>query len=106
MHTGAVETGLSDHHSLVYTMLKTQFSKLPPRKISYRKYTNFDASKFIKEISSAISNISTHDDFERVFTSVLDKHAPLKTKFVRANNKPHVSKALRKAIMRRSHLKM
>ena len=30
---------------------------------------------------------------------------PLKTKYLRANNKPHVTKNLRKAIMKRSHLK-
>ena len=41
-NTGTLETGLSDHHSLVYSMLKTTFQKLPPQKISYRKWKNFD----------------------------------------------------------------
>ena len=35
---------------------------------------------------------------------MLGKHAPIKQKFVRANQKPYMTKQLRKAIMRRSQL--
>lgn len=105
MHTGAAVTGLSDYHSLVYTMLKTQYVKLPPLKISYRCYKNFDETYFLEDISRSMANISNYDDFRSIFTSLLDRHAPLKTKFLRANNRPHVSKTLRKAIMKRSRLK-
>ena len=86
-------------------MLKTQFVKLPPCRISYRKYSKFNADIFTDELSRDITNIYEYDNFEKVFTAVLDKHAPLKTKYVRANNKRYVSKELRKAIMRRSRLK-
>ena len=34
----------------------------------------------------------------------LDHHAPLKTKILRANNAPYITKKLRKAIMKRSQL--
>ncbi|XP_057308104.1 uncharacterized protein LOC130645990 [Hydractinia symbiolongicarpus] len=105
MHTGAAVTGLSDYHSLVYTMLKTQYVKLPPLKISYRCYKNFDETYFLEDISRSMTNISNYDDFHSIFTSLLDRHAPLKTKFLRANNRPHVSKTLRKAIMKRLRLK-
>ena len=43
--------------------------------------------------------------FEVTFLRVLEKHAPMKKKVVRANNKPYMTKALRQAIMRRSALK-
>ena len=36
---------------------------------------------------------------------MLEQHAPMKKKVLRANNKPYMTKALRKAIMRRSTLK-
>ena len=36
--------------------------------------------------------------------SILNKHAPLKKKVVRANHVPYMTKALRKAIMKRSAL--
>ena len=39
------------------------------------------------------------------FVNVLDAHAPRKTKVLRGNQKPHVDKNLRKAIMKRSKLK-
>ena len=43
--------------------------------------------------------------FQRVFLRVLDKHAPMKKKILRANDKPFMNKVLRGAIMRRSFLK-
>ena len=38
------------------------------------------------------------------FEEVLNKHAPLKKKFIRANNASYMTKNLRKAIMKRSKL--
>ena len=43
--------------------------------------------------------------FEQIFLMVLEKHAPVKQRVVRANDKPFMTKVLRKAIMRRSFLK-
>ena len=48
---------------------------------------------------------NSYANFEQTFLEVLDKHAPIKKKVVRANDKPFMTKALRKAIMRRSALK-
>ena len=47
---------------------------------------------------------SSYDLFESIFTSVLDRHAPWKTKIIRGNEKPNMNKALKKAIMTRSRL--
>ena len=44
------------------------------------------------------------DKFDNIFLEVLDKHAPTKTKILRANHLSYISKALRKAIMKRSYL--
>ena len=35
---------------------------------------------------------------------MLNKHAPLRKKFLRANHAPYITKTLRKVIMRKSHL--
>ena len=43
-------------------------------------------------------------EFLKSFVETLDKHAPKKTKIFRRNNKPHINKTLRKAIIKRSHL--
>ena len=88
-------------------MLKIKFTKLPAKKISYRKYSNFIEGQFLLELRHRINTnfISTYAEFETLFTEILNKHAPLKTKFLRANNRPHITKDLRKAIMKRSRLK-
>ena len=51
------------------------------------------------------SNINEIESFENKFVTVLDRHAPQKTRIVRGNEKPHVNKDLRKAIMHRSRLR-
>ena len=45
-----------------------------------------------------------YESFENAFLGVLNTHAPLKKKVIRANQKPYVTKNLRKAIMQRSYL--
>ena len=43
--------------------------------------------------------------FEYTFMELLNKHAPMKTKYVRANNAPFMSRLLSKAIMTRTRLR-
>jgi len=105
-NTGTLETGLSDHHSLVYSMLKMTYQKLPSQKIFYRRWKNFNVNLFNNELSDIMQNVNTDfSTFNKIFISLLEKHAPRKTKFLRGNNQPHVTKDLRKAIMKRSRLK-
>ena len=105
-NTGAVETYLSDFHLLIHTMLKVTFTKVSSKHYKYRDYKDFDEINFRKSLESSLkSGISCYKDFEMIFTELLDKFAPQKTKILRANNKPHMSKALRKAMMKRTRLK-
>ena len=46
-----------------------------------------------------------YESFENVFVTVLDTSALRKTKILHGNQKPHVEKNLRKAIIKRSDLK-
>ena len=50
-------------------------------------------------------NRDSYDDFDHIFRSKLNKHAPKNKKWIRGNNKPHVNKALCQTIMKRSSLK-
>ena len=111
-HTGAVEIGLSDHHLLIYTMLKVKFTKQAPKSLNYRSYKNFNNDRFLLDLQYYLylqyylnNGYINYVDFEDIFTETLEKHAPMKTKLLRANNRPHVTKSLRKAIMKRSRLK-
>ena len=44
------ETGLSDFHKLIGTMMKSHISKQKPNIIKYKKYKHFNKNRFGKEI--------------------------------------------------------
>ena len=48
--------------------------------------------------------VKSYKPFEEIFLTILEKHAPMKSKQLRANNAPYMTKTLRKAIMKRSEL--
>ena len=52
-----------------------------------------------------ISTVVEYDVFDNIFMELLNIHAPIKLKYVRANDGPFTTKELRKAIMLRSRLK-
>ena len=105
-NTTTVETGLSDFHKMVVTVMKTTFPKAQPKIIYYRDYKHFDLVKFRTELREELRK-SDHGyfQFEMIFLRVLEKYAPMKKKVLRANDKPYMTKVLRQAIMRRSSLR-
>ena len=104
-HTEAVSTGLSYFHKLVLTVLKTTISKSKLGEIYHRSYKKFDSLKFNVYLKNAFVNekIESCVKFDEVFMTVLNRHAPLKKKILRANHSSYMAKTLRKAIMRRSY---
>ena len=105
--TTTIETGLSDFHKMILTVLKTKYQKIGPSVINYRSYKNFKESDLKRDLCEAMSNTNPtdYDSFQDVFNEVLDKHAPTKKKYVRANHAPFMTRALCKAIMLRSRLR-
>ena len=84
-------------------MMKTTFEK---ESLVYRNYKNFNFNIFKSELLSKLH----HDDvtftsFENNFVKVLNQQAPKKSKVFRGNQKPHLNKSLRAAIMKRSRVK-
>ena len=49
-NTAIIETGLSDHHKLIISFLKSYSIRLPPKKIEYRNYKKFDTNKFLRDL--------------------------------------------------------
>ena len=103
-NTMAISTGLSDFHKMILTVCKCTFVKAAPKVIRYRDYKKFNEEHFRTELKNSLrsTEIFEYTPFENIFLSVLEKHAPLKEKTVRANHAPYMTKVLRKAIMRRS----
>ena len=82
MKTSSFGTGFSDHHHMIYTILKTKFEKFEPKKLIYRNFNQFDSDQFKLDICNSMSDVTAHAAFKK-----------------------HVSKNLRKQIMVRSRLK-
>ena len=102
-NTSSYETGLSDHHHLIYSVMKTIFKYEEPKKLIYRNYSNFSQKDFQNELLLNVGDGKiNYLEFEKNFVETLNKHAP---KIFRGNHKPHINKTLRKAIMKRSQLK-
>ena len=97
------ETDLSDHHHVIYSMLKTNFQKEDSKHLIYRDYKKFNNKYFQNDLKYGLSKCpKNYESFENVFVTVLHRHAPRKTKILHGNQKPHVDKNHRKAIMKRS----
>ena len=105
MKTMAVSTGLSDFHKMIVTVMRTTFPKREPQIIKYRDFSKYNKVTFGNDLRKNLENQpSDYDTFEKLFLETLEIHAPKKTKVLRANHKPYVSKEMRKAIMIRSRL--
>ena len=108
-HTTAIETGLSDFHKMVVTVLKASFDKQKPNVVNYRDYKNFRAETFRQELQTELADLDveclTYASFQDTFLRVLDKHAPMKKRYIRANDSPFMNRTLRKAFMLRTRLK-
>ena len=103
-NTKTLASGLFDFHKIIFTLLKSTFPKAKPKQIVYRKFKNFDLKNFKNEIRTKMQSIDKYETFEEKFLKVLNKHVPLKKKFIRANHVPYMTKNLRKVIMKRSQL--
>ena len=81
--------------------MKTTFPKTNPRLIDYRDYA-------LRNLRTALqtqnSTIDTYAKFEVEFMETLNDPAPLKKKTLRANDKSFMTKALRRAIMKKPAL--
>ena len=76
------ETGLSDHHHLIYSMLKTTFHKEEPEMLIYREYKTFSLKKFSSELFLKLESHESNDyqTFETNFVDTLNNQAPKKSK--------------------------
>ena len=97
-NTKVISTGLSDFHKMVVSVLKHTFHRSTP-KLVYRDYKNFDRVIFKRELEDKLNQqINEYKHFEQIFLEILNIHAPIKKKLLRANHVPYMTKTLRKVI--------
>ena len=108
--TVVFEIGLSDFHKMSVTVMKMYYAKQKPSIVHYRKFKNFCNDSFIKDTKLLLSKLCDQQNFpfkilKESANITLDKHAPLKKRYVRANQSPFMNKKLSKEIMKRSRLR-
>ena len=105
-----IETGLSDFHKMCITVTKMYYSEHKHSIIRFRKFKDFNNDGFTKEIKTFLSRSLNEETipFQALRESVnatLEKHAPSKVRYTRANQAPYMNKKLSKEIMKRSRLR-
>ena len=103
-----IETGLSDFHKMTISVMKIFYKKQKPNIIRYRNYKNFNNELFINDVEELTSKYNEplkFESFKNIVDKILEKHAPMKKRFVRANQAPFVNKKITKEIMKRSRLR-
>ena len=100
------ESGMSDHHLMIFTVLKSTYTKLKRTVLRKRQYKNFSKESFLKDLKSELSNDGIFSHFNNEFKGILDHHAPIKQTKLHGNTKPHVNKILRNELMKRSRQKI
>ena len=103
-----METGISGFYKMVTTILKSFYKKQKPKIIHNRNYKTFNINLFKEELNNQLLGIDIINaglvEFMSTVLSVLDKHATIKRKYIRANNSAFMTKQLKVAIMQRSKL--
>ena len=109
LKTITVETGISDHHLMTVTVLRSYIPKQGSTCIVYRDFNKFNSRFFAEILSHNLLMLDRgdmrHELFRDIVMKLLNIHAPLKKKFVRANQGPFMSKTFSKACMTRSRLR-
>ena len=93
---------------MIITVMKVKFKKKEPKTITFQCYTNFNDDLFRDELKHTLQNTYAemdYDDFKRTFMTILNRHTPMKNKFLKRNNAPFMNKTLSQAFMHRSKLK-
>ena len=94
----AIETGLSDFHKMIATVLKICFQKREAKVINYRDCRNFSNEEFRPQVLKDIlkttqsGDIVSYESFLSIFQQALDSRAPKKQKYVRSNHSPFINK--------------
>ena len=104
-HSNSYQTGLSDHHNLIFSVWKPNLSNSQPKLGNYRDYKKFSFENFKTRLDNALQHCSTDYKHFNFFYLSLRSMLPLKKKVIRGNHKSDLNKELGEAIMLRTRLK-
>ena len=79
--------------------MRSQFNQKCPSVKYYRKLKNINNDILNCDLRNNMEQETTFETFHKNLYNVLEKHAPLRKKILRANHQDHVDKSIRKEIM-------
>ena len=91
-------------------MMKINYFKQKPSAITCRKFKIFSNNAFVKDLDKDLAKFEHLDNIhfnicKETMNITLDKHAPTKKNYVRANQTPVITKTFSKKIMKRSRVR-
>lgn len=109
---GVIKTCISDHY-LIYGVRKFQTIKSEPKYVESRNMKNFDSQSFVSDLQNAqwglLSQCNDTNEmvfvWEKLFTDILDVHAPLRKKRVKNKASPWLTPEIKKLMYKRDFLK-
>ena len=79
-NSSTVETAISDHNSLICTMIRCTFCKGPSKFIYCRSYNNYNKKLFENVSKKRLVSSSNFEEFLDTFLAILNEHATVKKK--------------------------
>ena len=92
-------------------VLKSSFAKQKPRVLNYRNYKFFNNTLFRDQVLNKLRNLDLQisdkglNHFKETCLAVVNTIAPLKSRFIRANQAPFINKEIQQFVMVRSKLR-
>ena len=68
--TNVFEKGISDHHLLIYLMLKSTYTEMEPKVLSKRCFKNFSEQSFLQDLKQGLNNTGNCSDFNNEFKNI------------------------------------
>ena len=89
------------------TVMKVFYNKQEPKIILCGKYKSFSNEACMHELESALTRFSqiSFGTFKSTVDNILQKHAPIKMRYVRANQASFINSKIHKEVMGRARLR-
>ena len=104
-HSCTYQTGIFDFYKMTVTVMKVILKKQKPKTIFHRNYNSFDKKSLKEYLKLSLGAYDPSEFALKDFQNVCFSFAPLKKKYVRANQALFMNKELKKAVMVRSKLR-
>jgi len=91
---------------MIFTSIKEQVNSISRLKVAFRSYTFFNENQFDIDLQNVPFDVAfvfddiddTYWAYEKLFTEILNEHAPVKLKYPRKNPPPYMNSEYRKII--------